>query len=332
MGTLFFVAVMAAAGYYVFMQVLQGGSYVKVPDVTMRPITEASFMLAERGLEIGTPSSAVDESVPKYYVIVQRPTGGKVVRTGRKVELTVSAGAESLTPPHLVGKTLGSAKDEIKYANFALGTVARIPYSTPRDTVIAQDPAPVRRVSNAARINLLVSDGQAVAGTLIMPNLIHKAVADLPQILASLGLRPCPKEVSLSDQPVDVVLDQQPVPGSLVHPGDFFIYTVRPSGGVTLADARRKVQFSYVVPSSPVDRDVRIDTVDQNGTRVTQFPLSQDYVDGERPRFHSGQTIVLPSFRFFDKMSVEVYLDGQLAQSYYYEGDAAPLVTQYPIQ
>ena len=39
----FFLAVMAAAGYYVFAHAIEGGGYVRVPDVTNRPITEASL-------------------------------------------------------------------------------------------------------------------------------------------------------------------------------------------------------------------------------------------------------------------------------------------------
>ena len=332
LATVFFVAVMAGAGYYVFNVALHGGSYVQVPDVTMRPITDASYQLAERGLEMGDQRHVPDERAPKYYVIAQRPGAGKVVRTGRRVALTVSAGSESLSPPALIGKTLANAETEIRLSSFALGTVSRIAHDLPRDTVIAQDPAPARLVSANARINLLVSDGRP-SRAFIMPDLVNKPVQDVLKLLSPLGVKPTPNAVEMPDQPLDVVLDQQPLAGTLIHEGDRVIYTVRASGTTSLPDAQRMTQpLSYVVPNSWFEREVRVDTIDRNGTRVTVFPLERHYVNGLPPRFGSGYTIMAPSFSFIDKVTIEVYLDGQLAQSYYYEGDAEPVVTQYTVR
>ena len=326
--TVFFLAVMAGAGYYVFAQVLQGGATVKVPDVTMRPVTEASFLLAERGLEIGKQTQVADDRVPKYYVIAQRPSGDKVVRTGRKVYLTVSAGTESLTPPTLVGKMLQQATDEIRRSSFNLGNVARIVSETPRDTVVGQDPDPSRRVSSAARINLLVSDGQQAANALIMPDLLRKPVQEAASVLEPLGLKPKPVYVELPDQPFDVVLDQRPQPGSLVQQGDVVEYSVRPSGSVALPDVQfRTPKLEYVVPTSWSEREVRIDTIDRTGARGTIFPLDQHYVDGLPPRSASGSKVTIPPISFIDKVTIEIYLDGQLSKSYYFEGDSPPVVT-----
>ncbi len=140
--TVFFLLVMAGAGYYVFMEALDGGQHVTVPNVVGLPITEASFLLAERGLELGKQEQVTHPTVPKYHVIAQRPDAGRVVRTGRKVYPVVSMGTPFLTAPSYVKKALNDARQEITESRFRVGTVARIPHKSPRDTIIAQDPPP----------------------------------------------------------------------------------------------------------------------------------------------------------------------------------------------
>lgn len=329
--TVFFLAVMAGSGYYVFNEALRGGAHVEVPDVSGRPITEASFLLASKGLELGEQKMLPDNRVPKYYVISQRPNAGKVVRTGRRVFLTVSAGTAALTPPNLVGKTLEKAEEELRKSSFGLGTVARLPHVSARDTILAQDPAPERMTPDGTRINLLVSDGFATRA-FIMPDLVGKKVDEVLGILAPLNVKPVPNAVAMPDQPVDVVLDQMPPAGTILQEGDRVVYSVNPSGEVTMPDAQRWTQeIAYVVPNSWFEREVRIDTVDRNGVRTTLFPMEQHYVDGAPPRFTSGYTIVIPPVSFIDKVSVEIYLDGQLAQSYTYEGDREPAIAQYQV-
>jgi serine/threonine-protein kinase len=317
---------MAVAGYWVFTQALQSGASVKVPDVTMRPVTEASLLLSGQSLEIGKQTQVADDRVPKYYVIAQRPEGGKVVRTGRRVDLTISAGTESLSPPDLVGKTLQQATDEIRRSSFNLGNVARIAHGTPRDTVISQDPDATRRISSAARISLLVSDGQISANAFMMPDLLRKSIQEAAQIIEPLGLKPKPAYVELPDQPFDVVLDQRPPAGSLVQQGDVVEYSVRPSGNVALPDVQRKTpELSYVVPTSWFEREVWVYTVDRNGAPTLIYPLERHYVNNQPPRFVSGSKVLIPPISFIDKVTVEIYLDGQLSKLYYFEGDAPPV-------
>jgi len=326
-----FVAVMAGTGYYVYTEVLRGGGHVEVPDVTMRPITEASFLLAEAQLEAGQQKEVVDDRIPRYYVIMQRPAAGKVVRTGRKVFLTVSAGSELLTPPDLTGKMLAGAEEEIKRSAFELGAVPRIPHESPRDTVLAQDPVPTRRVSSGARISLLVSDGRP-RPAFIMPNLLGRPVQAVLQTLTPLGVKPIPQRVDMPGQHYDVVLDQQPAAGTLIREGDAVVYSVMPSGSVALPDAQHSSQkIVYTVPSSWFEREVRVDTIDRNGTRATYFPLERHYVNGKPPRFGSGYQIIVPSIRFIDHMSVEIWLDNHLAQEHFFEGGKDPVITEYNV-
>src|SRR5690606_9871754 len=67
-----FVCIMAGAGYLVYTRALSGGAMVKVPDVVGYPITEASNILREEGLEMAVleeGSQVPHPSVPKYHII-----------------------------------------------------------------------------------------------------------------------------------------------------------------------------------------------------------------------------------------------------------------------
>lgn len=165
---------MVGAGYYVYTQALSGGKYVTVPKITDIPVMEASKKLFEVGLELGPYIPVVHDSIPKYYVISQKPEAGKVVRLGRKVFPVVSAGPPSEKVPDLRGKTLEEAQKIIESnSRFKLGNIARITREEPPETVISQDPSPDTEVTQGTLINLLISAGTQVE-TLIMPNVIGK--------------------------------------------------------------------------------------------------------------------------------------------------------------
>jgi beta-lactam-binding protein with PASTA domain len=328
LATLLLLGVMFGSGYLVFDRVLSGGEYVTVPDITRRPITEASYLLAEKGLEMGKQQQMADPVAPKYHVIAQRPAAGQVVRAGRKVYPIVSTGPEALKPPALVGKTLQAATDELMRTPFTLGAVARIPNAAVRDTVLAQDPSPETGASRGGKISMLVSDGSSSA-TFLMPEIIGKPLQEVQAILAPLGVLPVPNRVDDPNAPLDTVLDQQPPAGTLISQGTKVYYSVRPSETVAMPDARSTIRYTYTLPGLGTEHEVRIDSVDRNGARRILFPREQDYVGGLPPRYPAGSAITLPSISFVSEMTMEVYLDGQLVQSAYYRGESEPVITQY---
>ena len=311
-----------------FNQELGGGTYVTVPDVSMRSVSDAARLLSQSGLELGQQKGMPDNRVPTGYVILQRPAGGKVVRSGQKVALTISAGTESLSPPNLLGKDLQKAIEELRLGTLSTGTVARIPNPAPRDTVLAQDPPATQLVATMAQINLLVSEGVQTANYM-MPDLYMKPVQEALTLLAQYKVKAIPNPVNMPDAPPDVVLNQNPAAGTLLHEGDQVVYDLRPSSVI----AQTKVTPDpYVVPKSWFDRELRIDTIDRNGVRATIYPQAGDYIDGAPPKVPSGSTVKLPTIEFTYKMTIEIFLDGQPARSIVYEGEAKPVVTDYPIQ
>ncbi len=317
---------MAVSALYVLDHVMAGGEFVQVPDIQGLPITEASRVLAEAGLELGAPREIVTDEVPLYHVIAQQPEAGAVLRTGRRVAPTVS-GREHASVPEVVGRTLSEAQATIEQNRFTVGATARMPHEASRDTVLAQDPPPNSRVDRTGEINLLLSAGTE-GETFLMPDLIGTPVEEALNTLSSLGVNAQAHEVETTDGDYDVVLDHYPPPGTVLREGDVVQYDVRPSGQVEMPTPRRRVEVGYTVPNVSAPVEVRMDVIGRTGARRTAFPRQSHYVDGAPPRFEAGTTITLP-VAFYDEVTVEVYLNGERVRSYYYEGNADAVVTDF---
>ncbi len=325
--TLFFIAVMLGVAYYVFTQAVQGGELVSVPDITGKSITEASNIITQAGLELGVQRQVINEQVPEYHVIVQRPTANKVVRQGRKVNLTVSQGRREVKAPSVVGVLLDKAFSEIENARFTHGSVARIHDAAPRDTVLAQDPASAQGISMGAEIHLLVSDGPQQE-IMMMPDLLGTSLAEVKMLLASMEVQVVPYVVDRPGESYEVVLKQHPEPGTTLTPDQEVSFDVRLRPTSELPNARRKVSIRYIVPATnEFTTEVRIDTIDEAGIRKSIYPLISDYVDNRPPRFQAGQEFTLPGVTFSNEITVEFYANRVLHQSYYFRGGNDPVIT-----
>lgn len=318
---------MAFAAYFVFNEAVKGGGYVAVPDVVGLPVIKASHVLAEKGLEVGQQKHVVSDHFPEYHVMLQRPAAHKVVRSGRRISLTVSAGKKYEEAPDLVGKDLKAALDTLEGTRLLVGPIARMPYDAPRDLVLAQDPAPARGVPAGGEIRLLVSDGP-VAQPLFMPSLVGRRLENALESLAGLNVNAIPYKVDRAWAEYDVVLAQEPDAGTLLYEQQVVKFDVRLLPTSSLPNAWRKVDVVYTVPNTSFSPHVRADVVDRHGKRRILFPLPKDFIDGSPPRLEPGTRITI-EVSFLEQATLEFYADGQLDRSYFYEGDADPVITDF---
>ncbi len=321
--TVFFLAVMAGTGYYVFTETLQGGAHVTVPNIEGMPITKVAFLLAEQGLELGQQTQVPHPSIPKYHVVSQRPAAGRVVRTARKVYPTVSMGADFLETPDLLNKPLEDARRELAQSSFRMGTVARIPNSAPRDTVLAQDPPPGAELADQGSIHLLVSGGGEERNA-FMPDIRGLSVQQVLAMLAPYGVTLVPNEVDVPDVPVDVVLNQNPAPNTIISEGQIVTYDVKPSGAVEIPDARYKTTVSHRIDFEWDQGDVRVDLLDLRGNRQTVWPPPAADPEAQPQHYAAGAQINIP-VTYVQEATVEVYYQDKLVESYYLSGGAEPM-------
>ena len=324
---IFLILVMAASAYFVFNEAVKGGGFIVVPDIVGLPLNKASNVLVESGLEIGKQRQVINERYPEYHVMLQRPAANRVVRSGRKVHLTISAGTRYEAAPYLVGRSLETAQHELESARLRLGSVARIPDNANRDVVLAQDPPAGRDVASGAEVHVLVSAGPLVR-QIFMPDLVGKTVDQAMAMLAGMGVHAVPYHVDRPGAEYDVVLSQNLKAGTLLHEGQSVNFDVRLLQTTQLPETRRRVSLQYTVPSHPDRVQLRVDIVDIKGDRATVFPLARHYVNGKPPRLLPGTRITIP-FSYYQEATVEIYLNGVHRTSYYYRGNDRPEIQEF---
>lgn len=323
-----FLAVMGASAYLVFNEAIKSGDYVLVPDVTGLPITRAANVLFEAGLELGAQKQIVSDRVPEYHVIVQRPSPNHVVRAGRKVSLSISAGRQHEDTPNFVGKSLDQALLDLEGTRLRAGSVARLSSAAPVDTILAQDPEARAQISSGSEIHLLVSDGPKMK-QIFMPDILGHPIEKAQLVLADLNLTVIPFSVDRAGQEYEVVLAQSPEPGTLLHESQEVSFDVRLLPSSNLPNAWRKVEVRYTVPQRRKPVLISVKLIDQQGVSTDLYPTPRDYVDGRPPRWPSGSVIPIPDdyIKFANEATVEFYVDGELHTSYYFVGDAAPIIS-----
>jgi len=319
---------MVGVALYVFNQAAAGGGYVTVPDVAGLPVTRAANVLAEVGLDLGAQHQVRNDRVPEYHVIVQQPRAGEVVRAGRKVSLTISQGRQFETAPGFLGEKLADALGELESTRLVAGSIARIPDSRPADTILSQDPAPNQPVPVGGEIHLLVSSGPAKQ-VLMMPSLVGKSMEEAQLILANLDVLAEPFNVDRPGAEYEVVLAQNPEPGTLLTDGQKVSFDVRLRTTSYLPNAKRRVLVEWSVPDYGRPMAVRVESAQDDGNFGLHYPAPKDYVDGRPPQLLAN-TIIRFEIAYTNEVTVRFYVEGSLHTTYYYQGEVTqPLITHH---
>ncbi len=319
-----FLVVMAGSGYYVFMETLDGGEPVQVPNIMNLPRDEAENRLAEQGLEMGRPNNVSHETIPKYHIISQRPAPGRVVRTGRKVYPTVSMGKDFLTAPALEKRTRDEALAELASLQFRLGSVARIPNKSPRNTVLSQYPPPGAPLEKLGDVHLLVSDGDARYED-YMPDLREKPVSEVAAIMAPFKVVLVPKYVDLPDAREGVVLNQDPQPATLITEGQTVTYEVK----LSKEEEFQKGLVQHQMSIDFYDKEVRVDRIDTFGNRLVIKSYPPAFDEQSRASRVIGGTLAI-SVTYVKNCTVEIYLDNNIIASYTLKDGEEPVKSSLP--
>jgi beta-lactam-binding protein with PASTA domain len=163
------------------------GREVSVPDVSKLRAGDAQALLTARGLGIKI-EDRVYSPLPRDSVIRQSPKPGERVRTGQRVHVVTSLGAQALPVPEMVGKSQRAARIGLLEAGMQLGHVSSTHLEgIDADTVAEQDPPSSVKSTHSPRMDLLVSLG-APEEAYIMPDLTGLMPVDAQHRLARAGL------------------------------------------------------------------------------------------------------------------------------------------------
>lgn len=193
---------------------------VEVPNVVGRSLQEAEVLLREANLSYTIMDGEWNAEVPANEVIRQQPEGGKVVRSGRVVQITPSRGPELLEVPDIVGKPLLQAQIILLEAGFVLGQQnTRSSDTVPAEQIIEQNPRVGIRAERNQQIDVVVSTGKEVVVT-SSPSLVGLTEAEAAQKLNELGLTLGAITRDYSPAPYGTTIRQIPPVGDRMIQGD----------------------------------------------------------------------------------------------------------------
>jgi beta-lactam-binding protein with PASTA domain len=231
-------------GSVVTLLVSKGPPGIGMPDLTGLAAADAVKALQARGLTVKLQQVASTQ--PPGTVLAQSPKPGKRARHGTQVVLQVSKAKASVSVPSVTGQSAQQASTALQQAGLR-ATVANVPSSQSKGTVVAQHPAPGAKVAQGSSVRLNVSSGPAQSSTTTTGS--TRATTTAPTTTASTtpqtgndyrGMR-------LSQAVQKIVQGRQQV---IVQ----YVASSKPAGvvvGSTIAGSRERLQVSAGAQPSP---------------------------------------------------------------------------------
>lgn len=281
---------------------------IAVPDVKGKTLVEAEAILKDNNLDF-TLKEEFDAKVPTGTVIKQSPGAGSHVKAGRKIQLTVSEGAEPGVVPDLKGKNLAEATEMLHAAKLAVGKVTvQYKEGAAQGAVLSQDIEAGKKVAAGTKVDLVVniSKGQSV-----VPDLKGLTLSDARERLSSMGLMVGSVTTKEDSAPKGTVIGAEPEFGKVLSEGS--VVTLIVSGGKkeekkqketsgTPSQAAKTYTVSFTVPGSGSAKQVKIVASDATSSRVL-------YSGSAAPGTRLRETVTLGQ-----DASVQFYVNGALVE------------------
>ncbi len=191
-----------------------------VPDLAGLSTTAADAALTAVTLTTGDTSNEYDDSVAAGLVIGSTPTAGATVSTGSAVDYVVSLGQP--TVPALAGLTTIAADAALTAVTLTRGSVTSAHHgSIAAGLVIGSTPTAGATVSTGSAVDYVVSLGPIDA-----PDIVGDDKDAAASDITAAGLTGAPSTAYDDDVAADLVISQDPAPGTDLGPGDPLSYVV----------------------------------------------------------------------------------------------------------
>jgi beta-lactam-binding protein with PASTA domain len=143
-------------GTPVTLVVSSGPPGVKLPSVVGLAAADAAKRLQD--LKLTPTLKQVPSTEAPGTVIAQKPPAGARAKPGTPVVLEVSKSKTSVPVPDVTGRTQQDATAALRQAGLNV-SIAQVPSSQPKGTVVAQSPAAGQKVAQGHSVRLNVSNG-----------------------------------------------------------------------------------------------------------------------------------------------------------------------------
>lgn len=246
--------------------VIHNRKEVIVPDITGKSSASGLQALSELNLAMKIEGTEFNETVPIGTVLRQVPGAGSTVREGKIVRVVFSQGGESVFIPNLIGLPLRNAELLLRQRQLVLGEVSES-YSlkAEKGTVLSQDPKPELSVSKNTMVQVAVSAGLPPAGIVMMPDFRQKKSDEAQQWASQNSVTLAMTEDASSLFPGGTIIDQNPLPDTVVGNGARVTLTVSSRKGS--ASSEKEFRVHYEVSQSGSQRHIRIMALGKSGDR-----------------------------------------------------------------
>ena len=290
--------ILALLAILVILPKIIKGKETEVPNLVGKTKDECITILREHNLQLDLNiEDREDPLVEDGFVIEQDPPAGSEVKTGKRVHIVVSRGAQQVEVPNVVGKSLEDAESIINSAYLKVGYQARAHskhYPKP-GTVIAQTPLAGSLKSRGSSISLLISLGTHKE-VYVVPNLTNMQFAEVRMLLNKYHLK-VGKVVynSKTSTQSGIVLSHLPRDGQLITVGEAINFEVSGIRTAQVSEEKpRAVVINYTVPESDENEPVHI-TIVVEDSLGSERVIDGNYYPGtliQRPYTVTGDAVM----------------------------------------
>lgn len=199
-------------GKFVSWKILGSGSVdVLVPNIIGTSIEEASRLLGEKGLVLGTNTEVINNEYPKGYVVWQQYSENYRLKEGASVDVRVSLGQKTVFVPDITSyTTTNAAKIKIESAGLVYAESGEYSNIYEAGKILRQEPLVNTEVSEGSTVTVYVSLGASGEGLVKIPDVLGRTEEEARTMLTEANLIPVVTYVSTLAKEDNVVLSQTP--------------------------------------------------------------------------------------------------------------------------
>lgn len=165
--------------------VSKGKERYKVPKLKGKSIDEATTILGDLHLTLGTRSEKFDEKVKAGDLVGTKLDAGTQVKRNTAIDVYISKGRQPINVKNYQGSTKADAVAALESAGFTVNVTTQFSNDVKKDIVISQDPNGGTKFKNDA-IALTVSKGPAL---IAVPAVVGKRGNEAESILTGAGFQ-----------------------------------------------------------------------------------------------------------------------------------------------
>jgi len=196
------------------------GKNIELPDVTELSYREAKIVLENRGFHIVLDGVQFEASYPESTVVMQNPNAFSMVKKGRRIYVTLSAGQKKVRVPRIVGMSSRDASFNLNRAGLAIGEIYyKYDNVYPVNVVCMQNPREGTEVFEQTIVDITVSNGR-FPDSFIVPNVIGSSLDRAKEMIRKAGLNVGLIQYEVNTRVLkNTVIDQSVAPNQKVEQG-----------------------------------------------------------------------------------------------------------------